>query len=61
MVSVVRELACPARWAISSTATPETDTTETNVCRSSLGAQTPSMPAFLHRDPAAWRAADRWD
>jgi len=38
MVSVVRELACPARWAISSTATPDSDMTETNVCLSSLGA-----------------------
>ena len=48
-VSVVRELACPARWAISSTATPELDMTETNVCLSSRGAHTPVMPAFLHR------------
>ncbi len=37
MVSVVLELACPASRAISSTATPDSDMTETNVCRSSLG------------------------
>ena len=49
LAAAVRELACPARWAISSTATPDSDMTETNVCRSSRGAQTPSMPACLHR------------
>src|SRR5690348_15963806 len=49
MVSVVRELACPASRAISSTATPDSDMTKTNVCRSSRGAHTPSMPAFLHK------------
>jgi len=47
--SVVPELTCPASRAISSTATPDSDITERNVCRSSRGAQTPSMPAFLHR------------
>jgi len=58
MVSVVRELACPARRAISSTATPDTDITDTNVCRSSQGAQTPSMPAFLHRERKSRRTCE---
>jgi hypothetical protein len=49
MVLVVRKLEYPARWAISSTTTPDSDMTETNVCRNSRGAHTPSMPAFLHR------------
>ena len=50
MTSVVLELEFPARRAISSTATPDSDMTETNVCLSSRGAHTPSsMAAFLHR------------
>ena len=41
----------PANRAISSTATPDSDITDTNVCLNSRGAHTPSMSAFLHRAP----------
>jgi hypothetical protein len=42
---VVRELAWPARRAISSTGTPESDMRLTKVCRSSRGDELPSIPA----------------
>ena len=43
------ERGSPASRAISSTATPDSDMTATNVCREPHGAHTPSIPAFLQR------------
>jgi hypothetical protein len=44
----VRELACPARRAISSTAIPDSDIKLTNVWRNFLGDHEQPIPAFSH-------------
>ena len=56
MVSVIRELECPTRRAISSTATTDSDITETNVCLSSRGVR--HLRFLLDTDVQAQAALD---